>query len=166
MIPQDIMQNEKYLEEPVEIDYDKVFRNHMKTGHSSSHVKFMQHLFGFNVRPEKQSNFYKSLGSFFKTLNCHGGFIDDSKPGTVDLSATGHVAMQGESLFQIERRYDMPVINILRSGKYIPLTPLDLVIGDIFMFQHGVSFLREAPCDMLIIQGQFKVSSYLEIFDR
>ena len=160
------MKNPKYEEEPCEINYGEIFEKHLKTGHSNAHARFMQHLFGFNIRPEKQTPFYTKIGQLFKSLNCHGGFVDDSKAGTADLSATGHVAMQNEKIFLMERRYDMPVINILRQGKYQPLTPLDLVVGDIFRFQHGISFLKEAPCDMLLIEGSFQVSSYLEIFDR
>ena len=77
----------------MDIDYDQIFANHLKTGHSKPHVKLMQHLFGFNVRPKPASNVYKKLASLFTALNCHSAYIDDSKAGTADLSATGHVAM-------------------------------------------------------------------------
>jgi len=43
---------------------------------------------------------------------------------------------------------------------------MDLVVGDIFQLKHKQSFLKETPCDMILIEGKMKVISYLEIFDK
>ena len=43
---------------------------------------------------------------------------------------------------------------------------MDLVVGDIFLIKHKESFLKQTPCDFIIMKGKLKVSSYLEIFDK
>jgi hypothetical protein len=153
------------IEVPEEIDFETIFEKHMATGHSNSHARFLEQVYGSNHRIVPQPSFYKTLQGLFQALNCSGSTINDSD-NIVDLTPTGHHNLQKEKLNQIELRYDLPILKILRKGKFQNLTMMDLVVGDIFQLKHKQSFLRETPCDMILIEGKIKVSSYLEIFDQ